>query len=663
MIAPTGGFVIGGAVLLALAVLGFGAFFWRAWRLYQYMRLGRDEARIDHPWRRVRDELVVYLGQRKLLKRPYYVRGVAHAFIFWGFIVITIGTVDLLIDGILGFHVPGTGSALFAWTIDIFAILVLASIAIALVRRRFRPPPRMHVALDGYLILGMIALLMLTLLVFEGAGLSAGLLEKGHTAPPIANALLRSIFSRDIAGVVFPVAWWMHVVTVLAFAAYLPQSKHLHIVTTLPNVFFRKQTPRGQLSLIEDIENKETFGAGSIRDFSWKQLLDGYTCTECGRCSDNCPALATGKPLDPQKIVLDIRDQLLAEGPALLKAATAETKPPAHWVESKPEELWACTTCAACVEACPVTIEHIDKIVDMRRHLTLMEGSAPPEAQRAMTNIERAGDPWGEPRETRGDWAKDLAVPTFAESPNAEYLYFVGCAASYDRRNQKVARSLVQVLRAAGVSFAILASEETCNGDPARRIGNEYLWQTQAQQNIQTFKKYGVRKVIASCPHCFNTIANEYPQLGGNYEVIHALQLVDRLIADGRLKVGRGMAEAVAYHDPCYLGRHNGVYDAPRAVMDAVPGVQRVEIEPHNRERGFCCGAGGGRMWMEEKVGQRVNHRRIEQLLVLNSGATKVASGCPFCLIMLEEGVGAKGVQDVIKPVDVLELVAGRLES
>jgi len=663
VIAPTGGFVIGGAVLLVLALLGFGAFFWRAWRLYRYMRLGADEARIDHPWRRVRDELVVYLGQRKLLKRPYYVRGLAHAFIFWGFLVITIGTVDLLVDGIFGFHVPGTGSALFAWTIDIFAVLVLASIALALVRRRFLPPPRMHVALDGYVILGMIALLMLTLLVFEGAGLSAGLLERGYAAPPIANAILKSVFSRDLGGVVFPVAWWMHVATVLAFAAYLPQSKHLHIVTTLPNVFFRKQTPRGQLTLIKDIENQESFGAATITDFTWKQLLDGYTCTECGRCSDNCPALATGKPLDPQKIVLDIRDQLLAEGPNLLKGSKAETKPPAHWVESKPEELWACTTCAACVEACPVTIEHIDKIVDMRRHLTLMEGSAPPEAQRAMTNIERAGNPWGEPREMRGDWSKDLGVPTFAEKPDAEYLYFVGCAASVDRRNQKVARSLVQVLRAAGVSFAILASEETCNGDPARRIGNEYLWQTQAQQNIETFKKYGVRKVIASCPHCFNTIANEYPQLGGNYEVVHALQLVDRLIADGRLKIGRGMAEAVAYHDPCYLGRHNGIYDAPRAVMDAVPGVQRVEIEPHNRERGFCCGAGGGRMWMEEKVGQRVNHRRIEQLLVLNSGATKVASGCPFCLIMLEEGVGAKGVQEQIRPVDVLELVAGRLES
>src|SRR5205814_1792799 len=288
---------------------------WRAWRLYRYMRLGRDEARIDHPWRRVRDELVVYLGQRKLLKRPYYVRGLAHAFIFWGFLVITLGTVDLLVDGILGFHVPGTGSALFAWTIDIFAVLVLASIAIALIRRRFLPPPRMHVALDGYVILGMIALLMVTLLVFEGAGLSAGLLEKGYSSPPIANAILRSIFSRNVAGLVFPVAWWMHVLTVLAFAAYLPQSKHLHIVTTLPNVFFRKQSPRGALSLIEDIENKETFGAASIGDFSWKQLLDGYTCTACGRCSDNCPALATGKPLDPQTILSATPDQPPRQGP------------------------------------------------------------------------------------------------------------------------------------------------------------------------------------------------------------------------------------------------------------------------------------------------------------------------------------------------------------
>src|SRR5437867_3198824 len=659
MIAPTQGLVL---LLLALILLGFGGFFWRASLLYRLLRLGRSEDRNDRPLRRLRDEIVIYLGQRKLLKRPYYVRGIGHALIFWGFLVITYGSADLLLAGLFGRHLPLTDTGLYAWTIDIFAVAVLAAVIVAVVRRAVVRPPRMHIAPEGYVILGLISFLMLTLLVFESAGIAAAQLETGVTPPPLAG-FLKDVYAGDSSAALFAGAWWAHVVTILAFAVYLPRTKHLHIVTTLPNVYFRSSRPRGALQLIDDIENKETFGAASIRDFSWKQLLDGYTCTECGRCSDNCPALATGKPLDPQKIVLDIRDQLLRDGPKLLADPKGDTTAPAHYVESKPEELWACTTCAACVEACPVTIEHIDKIVDMRRHLTLMEGSAPPEAQRAMTNIERAGNPWGEPRETRGDWAKDLGVPTFADKPDAEYLYFVGCAASFDRRNQKVARALVQVLRAAGVSFAILASEVTCHGDAARRIGNEYLWQTQAQQNIETFKKYAVRKVIASCPHCFNTIANEYPQLGGNYEVVHALQLVDRLIAEGKLKVGRGMAEAVAYHDPCHLGRHNGIYDQPRAVLDAIPGVQRVEIEPHHRERGFCCGAGGGRMWMEEKVGQRVNHRRIEQLLVLNSGATKVASGCPFCLIMLEEGVGAKGVQDVIRPVDVLELVAGRIES
>jgi Fe-S oxidoreductase len=278
-----------------------------------------------------------------------------------------------------------------------------------------------------------------------------------------------------------------------------------------------------------------------------------------------------------------------------------------------------------------------------------------------MTNIERAGNPWGEPREARGEWAQGLEIPTFAEKPDAEYLYFVGCAASYDRRNQKVARALVTILRAAGVSFAILGREETCNGDPARRLGNEYLWQTQAKQNIETMDGHKVKKVITSCPHCFNTIANEYPQLGGSYEVVHALPLVQKLIDEKRITLTDGTKDVVAYHDPCYLGRHNGIYDQPRAVLDAIPGVERKEIAPHHRERGFCCGAGGGRMWVEEKMGQRVNHRRVEQLVMADTGASKVASGCPYCLIMLDEGVGAKGIQDQVKPVDVLELVAARL--
>ncbi len=659
MIAPTQGLAL---LLLALIVLGFGGFFWRASLLYRLLRLGRNEDRSDQPARRLRDEIVIYLGQSKLLKRPYFVRGIGHALIFWGFLVITYGSADLLIAGLFGRHLPFTETGLYAWTLDLFAVAVLASVVVAVVRRAFLKPPRMHIAPEGYVILGLISFLMLSLLAFESAGIAAGQLETGVTPPPLAG--LVNVLSRENASAVFAGAWWAHVVAILAFAVYLPRTKHLHIVTTLPNVYFRSSRPRGALQMIDDIENKETFGAANIRDFSWKQLLDGYTCTECGRCSDNCPALATGKTLDPQKIVLDIRDQLLREGPKLLADAKAESTPPAHWVETKPDELWACTTCAACVEACPVTIEHIDKIVDMRRSLTLMEGAAPAEAQRAMTNIERAGNPWGEARESRADWAQGLEIPTFAEKPDAEYLYFVGCAASYDRRNQRVARALAAILKSAGVSFAILGAAETCNGDPARRMGNEYLYQLQAQQNIETLNAAKVKKVITSCPHCFNTIANEYPQLGGSYEVVHALPLVKKLLDEKKITMRDGAAaEVVAYHDPCYLGRHNRIYDAPREVLDAVPGVTRTEIAPHHRERGFCCGAGGGRMWMEEKMGQRVNHRRVDQLLATKSGATKVASGCPYCLIMLEEGVGAKGVQESIKPVDVLELVAARLET
>ncbi|HEX9437238.1 MAG TPA: 4Fe-4S dicluster domain-containing protein [Candidatus Limnocylindria bacterium] len=666
MIAPTAGNAVLVGLLIVVWAVGWGLFVGRAWQLYRYLRLGRDEDRTQRPLRRIRDELVIYLGQRKLLKRPYYVRGLAHALIFWGFLIITIGTVDLFLSGVFGFRIPGTGTAPFVWTVDLFAIAVLLSIALAVVRRLFFPPPRMHVALDGYLILAGIAFLMLTLLLFETAGLVARVAAQGFTAPPLATLITRlwpSPFPGESSAVVYGAAWWGHLVGVAAFAAYLPQSKHLHIVTTLPNVFFRSQRPRGALDLITKIEERETFGAGSVRDLSWKQLLDGYTCTECGRCSDQCPALATGKPLDPQKIVLDVRDQLLHEGHRLVRDGADRGTPPARYGPTKTEELWACTTCAACVEACPVTIEHIDKIVDMRRWLAMNEGDVPPEAQRSLTNIERAGNPWGQPPDTRADWAKDLGVPTFAEKPDAEWLYFVGCAASFDRRNQKVARAVVEVLRAADVSFAILGTEETCNGDPARRIGNEYLWQTQAQQNIETLRKYGVTKVIASCPHCFNTIANEYPQLGGSYEVVHAVQLVDRLVREGKLRMRDGATESVAYHDPCYLGRHNKVYDAPRDVLGAMPGVTTVEIAPHHRERGFCCGAGGGRMWMEEKVGQRVNHRRMDQILAVDAATpvTKVASGCPFCLIMLDEAVGAKAVQERIKPIDVMELVQARL--
>jgi Fe-S oxidoreductase len=648
---------------LLLAVIFGGAvaaFLAQSYRLYRLMRLGRSDPERSRDFaRRVRDELVIYLGQRKLIKRPYYLRGIGHAFIFWGFLVITYGTADLLVNGVAGLRLPGAESTAFVWMVDAFAVLVLASVVVALVRRLLFPPPRMIVQLDGYVILGMIGVIMLTLFLYEGAGVSAELLAEGQAVPPLGGALA-PLFGSPLAAPLFAGAWWLHLIVVSAFLAYLPRSKHLHIVTTLPNVFFRSPRPRGALPLIENIEEQERFGAGSLRDFTWKQHLDGYTCTECGRCSDSCPATSTGKVLDPKLIVLKVKDQLLHEGDTLLaKAGERGTAPTSATVSA--EELFDCTTCAACVEACPVAIEHLDKIVDMRRYLVMMEGDFPPQAQTALRNIERAGNPWGEDPATRGEWATEAGVPTLAERPDAEYLYFVGCAASFDRRNQKVARALARILQAAGVSFAVLGREETCNGDPARRIGNEYLWQAQARANLETFGRYGVRKVIASCPHCFNTIKNEYPQLGGRFEVVHASQVVRELLAAGRVRLRGDGALRVAYHDPCYLGRHNGVYDAPRALVEQTPGAELVEIEPHHRERGFCCGAGGGRMWMEEPKGERINRRRLDHVLALERTPDAVASGCPFCLIMLEEAAGARGVQERLRPLDVVELVAEHL--
>jgi Fe-S oxidoreductase len=649
---------------LLLAVIFGGAlafFLYRARRLYRLMMLGRaDPERTGLFARRLRDELIIYLGQRKLLKTPYLLRGLGHAFIFWGFLVITYGTADLLVAGVLGLRLPGAESAPFVWMVDVFAVLVLASVIVALARRLFFAPPRMIVRADGYIVLVLIGVIMVTLFLFESAAVAGKLVAEGQTPPP-AGQLLAPLFAGPLAQPVFTGAWWLHLLTVSAFLTYLPESKHLHIVTTLPNVFFRSPRPRGSLRLIEKIEEQEVFGAQSLRDFSWKQHLDGYTCTECGRCSDQCPATSTGKALDPKMIVLKVKEQLLHEGDALLRDSTSRGRPPTP-DPVDPQELWDCTTCMACVEACPVTIEHVDKIVDMRRYLALMESAAPPEAQNALRNIERAGNPWGQSPDTRGDWARDAGVPTLAERPDAEYVYFVGCAASFDQRNQKVARALAQILRAAGVSFAILGAEETCNGDPARRIGNEYLWQLQAQQNVDTFKRYGVRKVITSCPHCFNTIRNEYPQLGGSYEVVHAVTLLRELMEQGRLRLANDGSRKIAYHDPCYLGRHNGIYDQPRDVLRGTPGTELVEIAPHCRERGFCCGAGGGRMWMEERHGERINHRRMSHVLGLDQRPDGVASACPFCLIMLEEAAGAKGVREQIEPVDVLELVARRLD-
>jgi Fe-S oxidoreductase len=444
----------------------------------------------------------------------------------------------------------------------------------------------------------------------------------------------------------------VHVFIVLGFLVYLPFSKHLHIITATPNVYFRKLEPVGRLSRVDlEDESAETFGANRLESFTWRDVLDGYSCTECGRCTSVCPANATGKPLDPRKIITDIRAYAAARGG--LKVATED--PGIIGAYTTEEELWACTTCGACVEACPVLIEHVQKIVDERRHLVLTESRFPKEAEGALRGFETQSNPWGLPPEQRLDWADGLGVRTMAEHPQAEYLYYVGCAGSYDDRNKRVSRAMVKILTAAGVDFAVLGREERCNGECARRIGNEYLAQSMMSGLAEILNRYGVKRIITACPHCFNTLLNEYPEFGGRFEVVHHSQLIGRLAASGRLKLKPTGADVV-YHDSCYLGRYNQVYDEPRNAIAAATG-QAPREGFRIRDKSFCCGAGGGRMWMEEHIGKKVNIERVEELI--GTGARTIGAACPYCMTMVTDGVKEKAAPVEVK--DIAELIADAL--
>ncbi len=437
----------------------------------------------------------------------------------------------------------------------------------------------------------------------------------------------------------------------LGFLAYLPFSKHLHIVVAAPNVFFGSLRPKGALRTI-DLEETETFGVGAIQDFTWPQLLDLYSCTECGRCQAVCPAYEAGLPLSPKMLIINLRDHLLAEGEGLLRGEVAET--PLVGGAIREDTLWACTTCRACVYECPVHIEHIDEIADMRRHLVLSEGRMAPEVAGTLRSIQSQGNPWGMPQAARADWAEGSGVQTLQPGDEVQVLYWVGCAGSYDGRNQRVTRSVVTLLQAAGVEFAILGNRERCSGDPARRLGEEYLFQTLAQANIETLSQVRFQRIITHCPHCFNTLLNEYPDLGGEYDVQHHSTFLADLVEQGRLRPGRVNEEAVTFHDPCYLGRHNEIYDAPRQMVAGVPGVELVEMG-RSKEKALCCGAGGGLMWMEFPPEHRINRIRFGDARDVRPQT--VATACPFCLLQLDEAAGAEaaGEQGIAGPVDGAE--------
>lgn len=652
---------VSGLALLLLILVAHGIFLFRLVNVFQFVCLGQGQLGVDRLPVRLRDLLVKGFGQSLVLRTP---AGFGHALIFWGFFVLTFGTIECLIASVVqGFSFAFLGPIYFAMNTmqDVFAVLVLAALAAAAYRRLIIRPKRLETNLE-HLIDAMVIISLITLLIVAYFGMQV---IAPHPGALIFSFTLRAfIFGLDstVNEHSFPVAYatfqWIHNLVVLGFLVYIPYSKHLHIITALPNLFFREEHAPGRIDKLDlEDENADHFGVIRITDFSRKELLDLTACTECGRCQEACPAYNTGKPLSPKKVITDLKEHLFHEGPDLLANPGAEPHVPLYGGIIAEDVLWSCTTCRACEEVCPVEIQPMTKLVKIRQGRVLMEGDFPAEAQGALRNVETQSNPWGLAQGDRGAWAQDLDVPTMSDGAEVDYLFYVGCAGSYDQRYLNVTRAFAKLMQAGGVRFGILGAEECCTGDSAKRIGNELLAQAMAQQNVETMNGYSVKKIVTACPHCFNSIKNEFPQYGGEFEVIHHTQLLTELIRDGKLALNKpAEAKPVAYHDSCYLARYNDVEEAPRAVI-AGAGELPVEL-PRNREHSFCCGAGGGRMWMEEKIGKRVNVERAEE--AERTGAEVVATACPFCMTMLSDGMKeTKRPETPVK--DIAEILADSL--
>ncbi len=732
-------------LFMALLLAGLvGAFAISARRRYRLLASGEKtwESRFDRLKARLAAVWTFALYQKKM--RYYPLAGVAHQLIFLGFVVLLLRTLVLWGRGfspsfnlwVLGPE-PIFGIALgsaYNFLKDVFAVLVLFGTAVFVYFRAVRREKRMTLGVEGLVILGIIATMMIADLTYDGASIvlrerfgadctkgAADFCEQAATIiAPLgpawggvgfhafepggsAMAVLLSALPSSALIVLAHLGFWLHSSLVLIFLNILPYTKHFHIITAVPNVALSDLTPRGRLrplapsteALMTAVEkasenedvSKARIGYARIEHFPWKDYLDFYTCTECGRCSDNCPATRTGKLLSPKHLTLALRDHLYAHEKALIgtkpgdvaeakpegeakgtpePGVTGELKPDQAPLGAlvpnviKPEVLWACTTCRACEEQCPVNITYVDKIVQMRRHLVTIKGEFPAELAKPFEGMETNGNPWNLARVDRAAWTEGLEVPRFAENPKAEVLFWVGCAASYDDRAKKIARATVQLLHAAGVDFAILAEEESCTGDPARRAGNEYLYSMLAEANVATLNGYqeqgGLKRIITTCPHCFNTLANEYPDFGGKYEVVHSADFLLGLLAENKLSPKHPVKAKITYHDSCYLGRYNDIYESPREILRRIEGLTIVDVPYWNKKRGLCCGAGGAQMWMEEQNKDRVNVKRTLQLL--DTGAETIASACPFCMTMLKDGVKAHNKEDTIQNLDVVEVLA-----
>ncbi len=691
-------------VLLIVALAVFGRTMFHKIQLLQALA---PADRADHLKERLISMLALAVGQKRLVGRSKErSSGIMHALIFWGFCVLLIRSLTLYGEGFhIGFQLPLFGDNyllgyLYIFVKDIMEGIVLLMVLYAIFRRAVLKPERMHNTFEAYLVLVLIGILMVSDLLYDGIRYNliqlynnpGGLhffnnpqygAEFVWTPVSVGAASLVSGLSVDTGTTLMTFMFWTHICTQLVFLNILPTGKHFHVITALPNVFLKSLGYPHEKTQWLDLEDEgawenESLGINHIHQLNWKQGLDLYTCTECGRCKEVCPAYTTDKPLSLHEFNDDLKHELLDNAEKIIKksALTASLKSieDDDQAEKIKEEiaalnsekqligdiitedtLWACTTCRACEAVCPVTIEQVPRITAMRQGQFLMAEAYPKELNTALKGLERNGNPWGIGYDKRADWAAGLDVKTMAEDADVEYLLWVGCAGSFDDRTKKVSTSLVKILQKAGISFAILGTEEKCTGDFARRVGNEMLYQMMAEENIETLNGYNVKKIIAACPHCLNTLKNEYPQKGGDYEVIHHSAFIDQLVKTGKIKLNPSLEGALTYHDPCYLGRYNNVFDEPRTLLRAVSKDGFKELERCGQES-FCCGAGGGRMWMEETIGKRIYLERTEE--IVRQDVSNVAVGCPFCLTMIEDGMKELGKEEEIKTRDIAEIVA-----
>jgi len=658
---------------IALAIFGYGIF--RRWQMWT--ALGKSEIRNDEIKDRIKNLLLNGILQVKTF-RDFY-PGIMHGLIFFGFFVLIFGAAfdatEFHIAEPLGVpFMTGKFYLVFSLLMELFGMFVLIGVCLAAYRRYVSRPDRlgykgdMDNTPDDAIVLLLIGGIIVTGFIIEALRIHV-------TKPPweiwsfigYGTAKIFAGVDESTARMLHKTSWWVHTFISLGFIAYIPYSRLLHMVTTPANHFMSSLKPAGNIEPIRDFETAESFGVGQLEDFTWKQIFDSDACTRCGRCQDGCPAYLSGKPLSPKKMIQDLKTYWLERAPLHVGAkkavktgaegATGEIPAPEKAMVGEVidlHELWACTNCMYCMEHCSSSIEHVPKIVHMRQYKVLTEADFSPELQLTFRNMENNSNPWGIGAHLRADWAKDLGIKTLAENPDVEYLFYVGCAGSFDDRGKKVSIAFARILQEAGVSFGILGTEEGCCGDSAMRGGNEYLSQTLMQTNIEVMNGYGVKKIICTCPHGYNTLKKDYPHFGGHFEVYHHTEIIADLIAKGKIVLKKPVDGLFTYHDSCFLGRYNNVYHQPRKILQSVPNMKLVEME-RNLDKSFCCGAGGARMWMEEDIGERINNMRTEQAIAVK--ADTVAVGCPFCLTMLTDGMKAKSVEESMSALDIAEIV------